>query len=347
MLGDTYDRVSYLTKRIVEDSWEDYTAFSLTVIALVTLIDEDAGEELYRLWKKDYDDYFTPDQFLDELRTFLRKHDLEHTPYDKFLPWVYRELRRDGALARGEISLDEMLDFLKDLPEWQAAAKVDLGRLTFDQAVQARDAWREADQAKRVVYAFPDGWRILKLTRRRELEDEGKCLKHCVGDGDYYKKVRAGEAVILSLRNPRNISEATLEWSPQTKHFIQIKGHANTKPDPTVRPYLVELIQRVFGGDVVGLLQAGVPGRELNLAGIDLADVDLSGLDLSGADLDYSDLRKADLRGTNLYGASHHFTDLNGAIFDRETILFNGMKWNPSKGSSPAGLGRYHARARY
>ena len=314
MLADTYDRVTYLTKRIAEDAPDDYTAFGHTVIALVWLLDEAAGAELYRQWEKDYDDYYTPDQLGDEVWKILRNNDLKHTPWDKFLPWVYRELRTSNH------DIHDVVELLQDLPEWQRATKADVGRLTFAQVALAMSIWRAADTVKRIAHRFANGWYVLRLWRRKELEDEGEQMDHCVGGLEWYQEVRAGTKAIYSLRDPDGAPHVTLEWDPRALKFVQMMMHGDAHPPSApYRDMLAEFVRAVPGKRpaehlVADLLLAGIPARDLDWRGVDARGWDLAGADLSGANLSGADLARANLLNAKLQDAQLRGTGLEGAI---------------------------------
>jgi hypothetical protein len=254
---------------------------------------------------------------------------LGHTPFDPLIPWAFQHLRRVGQ--RNENAGIELGTRLRansrELLAWYLATKPDLTKLDLGQALDAAEAWADA-QAAKVVYEFPDGWTMRRLMTKRELEVEGERMDHCVGGKEYCEKVRTGRSIIYSLRDPDDGPHATLEWSVIDKHFKQIFGPEDEPITDAVRPYVIEFITRVHGGAAADLITAGVdpkhflhPGAHLvgvDLVNLDLRDVDLTGVDLTGANLADADLRGVSLRNAvltdaNLYRTNLRNADLRGA----------------------------------
>ena len=139
-------------------------------------------------------------------------------------------------------------------------------------------------------------------------------LKHCVGG--YCAVVASGESEIFSLRDPANVPYITMEWSPETKQFVQIHGPENAEPTADVQPYLVEVIQQAFDGNAMGLILTGVSAKNVDLRGANLYGVNLRGADLSREDLTRANLADADLADALLVNADLRNATLINAALD-------------------------------
>ena len=80
-----------------------------------------------------------------------------------------------------------------------------------------------------VVYQFPDGWRIVKLSSS-DCTPEGEMMGHCVGG--YYRRVEEGTTQIYSLRDPKNKPHVTMEiMIPKTpKEEVKMLRSPNSSP---------------------------------------------------------------------------------------------------------------------
>lgn len=77
-----------------------------------------------------------------------------------------------------------------------------------------------------VIATWPDGSTLHRLVTRQQLQGEGDAMGHCVGG--YWRQVREGGHVILSLRNPDGDSVATLDMiSGHTRELHDLEGPEN------------------------------------------------------------------------------------------------------------------------
>lgn len=124
------------------------------------------------------------------------------------------------------------------LVDWIEQVHPDLSRLSFPQAYAASLAWHQSfgdpvrahspvpvQPQDEVLVTFPDGARILSLRAKRSLADEGESLQHCVGG--YWARVRAGETLLWSYRDPAGVPILTLELAPGSLEVRQVHGFAN------------------------------------------------------------------------------------------------------------------------
>jgi hypothetical protein len=279
-----------------------------------------------------------------------------HTPFDPLIPWAFTQLRkfaRDISSTRRGVRevlwaagpdidaystvrglTDAFLRSSPDLLAWYLAAKPDLTKLDLRDALNATVAWRDT-QAAKVVYAYPDGWTMRRLTTNRELAVEGDRMEHCVGGWEYCNKVYTGTSIIYSLRDPADEPYATLEWLVKEAWFKQIYGPGDQPITDDVRPYVLEFITRVHGGAPRDMIMAGVPPRDvlqsggryhqIDLSQADLAGAYLAGIDLTGAGLFEADLVGADLTDAILIGANLFGADLTDATLIRANLFDAGL----------------------
>lgn len=337
MLQDAAKRLAYTAKQVklVESAQGvggnfDYVWLGTVAFACLQAIGRhDMVEELEQVFRE----RATPPPVA-WLVDFMRP--VGHTPFDPLIPWAFQHLRRVGQINDGEALelANELRAASGGLLAWYLATKPDLTKLDLGQALDAAEAWADA-QAAKVVYEFPDGWTMRRLMTKRELEVEGKRMRHCVGGEAYCEKAQTGTSIIYSLRDPDDVPHATLEWLVADKHFSQIFGPDDEPITDDVRPYVIEFITRVHGGAVADLITAGVdpkgllhPGAHLvgvDLMNMDLRDVDLTGVDLTGANLADADLRDVSLRNAvltdaNLYRTNLRNADLRGATRIRASM---------------------------
>lgn len=204
----------------------------------------DAVSNLF-LWRPGGQPHPTPSTVMDYARNRLVVQ--KHTRYDRYLPWLARELSqvRDDVGARwwSSRAAEMMINQFRAVVDWAEAEHVDLNRYRWPQALQAADAWREgrvvgAMPQGDVVYEFKDKWTVQELKTAEQLEAEGDVMQHCVGGynpGDIGRLYR-----IFSLRDPKGRPHATMEWSPSALYVVQLRGKQNDEPAP-------DYMQRMVG----------------------------------------------------------------------------------------------------
>ena len=78
------------------------------------------------------------------------------------------------------------------------------------------------------VYEWPDGWHIVELRTRRDLNVEGRLLRNCI---EGYTPSRllhnGGNVQVFSLRTPRGRPVAAAQWNIDG-YFDDVKGFANS-----------------------------------------------------------------------------------------------------------------------
>jgi len=138
-------------------------------------------------------------------------------------------------------------DSLKEIEDWARATNEELSdRLSFNTAVSLSDEWHEQFkkqkvatgkfESKDVVFNCSDGYTIVKVTSKHDLDLEGAIMQHCVGS--YFEEVRGGRTEVLSLRDPNNRPHVTIEL--QNGVIEQVQGKQNTAPVQKYLKYLEE-----------------------------------------------------------------------------------------------------------
>lgn len=176
------------------------------------------------------------------------------TRYDKYLPWLARELARVDkkveSLAGGPVGARSravmanvrrsLIQRLRAITDWAEAERVDMSKVRGPDALDAALVWKEKRPTGPVpqgdvVYEFPDGWTVQELRTAEQLWHEGDVMQNCIGDldvGCYTEAhVRSGDLQIFSLRDPRGRPHAVLAWDPQDNRVIEFKGKQNDSAD--------------------------------------------------------------------------------------------------------------------
>ncbi len=142
---------------------------------------------------------------------------------DPVLAWIVREMIRERCEPpEHEPPLRDVLGqrHLQDLfLDWFEAVHPNLSPMTFQEAWAAQDAWhrqfattaafRSALSGGIPFAVWPDGARLVRLATKKQCEEEGLSMGHCVGG--YWSSVRESECVILSYRDPDGFPQATAE----------------------------------------------------------------------------------------------------------------------------------------
>lgn len=149
---------------------------------------------------------------------------------------VYSPQHALGIEAMDDFTLlrDQMIPQFGFIGYWADRARMDLGPLSFEEASDAARAWMAVEQSSAapsadphgvLIYAWPDGWVIRELKTKADLVDEGIRMGHCTKN---YKSFDGRR--LFSLRDPKNVPHATLEWFPQHGYVNQLRGRGNVLP---------------------------------------------------------------------------------------------------------------------
>jgi len=258
---------------------------------------------------------------------------------DSYIPWLASRLGEDY-----ESYFDNALRGFRSVCIWAKETKTDLNKLSLEEALEqskgyvpnaARKGKTDSD-ANPTVYTFADGHKVVQLKTDEALKREGDVMKHCVGD--YCDAVREGTSKIYSLRTPDNKPLVTIETQGGVGQvvFKQMFGHSNSDPSEQEKPYLIEFVEKKFGGNITGMILAGETDfqnadlsnavmsranlkgsnlKRVNLSGATLYRTDFTSANLSGANLENADIQRANFWKANLRGANLNGVSADGARF--------------------------------
>ncbi len=176
------------------------------------------------------------------------------TALDPFLPWIVRELvawAPSGDAEYGEKVTDlRSPDMLGEFLDWATDAHPDLNAMTYADAFAAIRAWhaqfaataafRSALAGGIPIRVFEDGSRIVRLATKRQCEEEGLSMGHCVGG--HWASVRDGKAVVLSYRDPRGVPCATIELT-RDGAIREFKGTKNRTVEAEAAARVLQLLR--------------------------------------------------------------------------------------------------------
>lgn len=209
---------------------------------------------LTREWKKGRIKHRAPEEAERHGETWMTKPALhvEH-PDGEVFPGSRRRLTPDN--------LDHWADFYRS----SHPIKREMGDIMQHDVHSFRDrvrAW-EKDMEERasqkaleggdVVHKTPDGWTVRNLTTPEELKAEGDAMGHCVGG--YHNDVESGRSIIHSLRDPKGVPHATVEFDPSRHKYdddAAQHGYTGYSDIPTVNTTPVP-----HGGEVVQIQGKG------------------------------------------------------------------------------------------
>jgi hypothetical protein len=149
---------------------------------------------------------------------------------------------------------------------------MDVNRMNFEEVQDWLYNYREENsqggyKTNDVVFELPNNWKIVRITDKDDLANEGELMGHCVGG--YCNVVYSGSSLIYSLRDPKNEPHVTIEiqgqqtggvkdidgqrWNadgyapPLTRtedawEIVQIQGKSNRDPIPEYQ----EMIRQWF-----------------------------------------------------------------------------------------------------
>lgn len=235
-----------------------------------------------------------------------------------------------------------------------------------DYAASGEDA--EATQGK-ILYRFKDGWTAQELRDPEALEEEGEIMQHCVGG--YCEPVRTFQSFIISIRDKKGAPHITLEYYLPPRQFgrhlstldqreqnairmkmeregigaligtpmirigfvAQVFGKQNDPPVEKYRPYVWELLTKLFDSDPMGMVLSYAPPSEYSFRGRRIDGYEFSGLYpdniFEGINFDGihmvqvvfgANLRASSFADAILEGVRFDKSRLDGAVFDRAEI---------------------------
>jgi hypothetical protein len=250
------------------------------------------------------------------------------------------------------------------IARWAKDSRADLMKTTLAEALE-KSAGHEVEETEvpqgEVFYTFANGWTAQSLVGQEQLEAEGDVMQHCVGG--YCDEVKYGRSVIISLRDPAGNPHVTLEWKPPGMErvamtfakmarqaqeqgpmsvaaqklrqgvFAQIFGKQNEPPAEKYRPYVWELIKKVFDGEPVGMVLSYAPKDSYSFRGRTISDMIFGDqfedifedIDFSGATFGEVQFLSLNLSGAKFVGCKivrckFESCSLGGAKFDNAVI---------------------------
>jgi hypothetical protein len=190
-------------------------------------------------------EYFAvvPDGFKGKVK--LESEDADDYLEVKVLPrseakeWAQKKL--DGldeprilVLMNAETS-GEHKDMLLHIADWILSgdkvptSKEQITKVTVEAAVDHAEEWVARMNAKqeseqdmrevRVLYTFDDGYKLVQLVTENSFIREGKLLRHCIGNGNYYTTYKRNpKSIFLSLRDTDNFPCVSVQTSLASHH---------------------------------------------------------------------------------------------------------------------------------
>jgi hypothetical protein len=152
-----------------------------------------------------------------ELPQFQTRHQA-----DPLFPWMATQLAK---LLKIDDKYDSYYSWRRSLThrgnllaQWYDAERPDLGKYNLFDAYEQAERWQKQKDIEtpptqgEVVTKLANGWTAQKLTTRKQLEEEGERMVHCVGG--YHRAVADGSSIIYSLRDPEGHPHVTIEVKP-------------------------------------------------------------------------------------------------------------------------------------
>lgn len=167
---------------------------------------------------------------------------------DGLIPWFTKELDRLQRLAKDPNApeygyvytnvyqrLRQTFGEDKTLVEWFEKKRPNLSQLDANELMDAVEEYEE-DREPEVVYKFKDGWKIVKLATRRQIQDVGEELRNCLRKGSSYtdsycQQAEKGTSEFFALRDPRDHDLVSIQWSPGRKEPEQVYAADNEEPE--------------------------------------------------------------------------------------------------------------------
>lgn len=229
----------------------------------------------------------------------------------------------------------------------------------------AQHAGAAGEQGK-ILYRFKDGWTAQELRDPEALEEEGEIMQHCVGG--YCEDVRTFKSFIVSIRDKKGAPHITIEYYLPPRQFgrhlstldqreqnairakmerdgiaaligtpmlkigfiTQVFGKQNDPPVEKYRPYVWELLTKLFDSDPMGMVLSYAPASEYTFRGRQISGYEFysdgifEGISFDGVhmiDVVFSSsLSNSSFVEAKLESVKFSQADLSGVVFDRAAI---------------------------
>jgi len=209
-------------------------------------------------------------KYTEEMRNASEDDEMSLDEYYKTLDDDYKSIvRLLGKVNRPQInikklSFDEAMDLVgkyRYIEAWLDAPEVDiqavrgegfLKNVSWDDALAMAEEWHSSLEAggevedlisddDEIIHTFDNGFKWV-LTKARFCLKSKKSMGHCA---------KASNPNMWLIRLIKGNSEyVTVDWDPEKKFSIQIKGKGNRKPIEKLHPYIVWLIQNKSWGGI-------------------------------------------------------------------------------------------------
>lgn len=179
-------------------------------------------------------------------------------PANLLVPWL--DANHEEV---ADLNYSDARDIVREVADWlRTDPTAKLGtRSMRDARAAARAYFAHASHHQRgvrpgtVLYVWPDGARIERLTTSTQLDEEGEAMSSCVGAAWQWDLVHAGAKIILSLRDATGQPRATIslvstadedDEMPDSGWMVEeVQGHHNDPVplphDRKVRAFLMDL----------------------------------------------------------------------------------------------------------
>ncbi len=153
----------------------------------------------------------------------------------KYDVWIANQIKKD-------LNLTNQLGQIQLVIDWAKNTRADIFKFSMKEAMEAQEQWHTLNFKKieiktleipnldhnRVVFRCSDQQHFLYLLSDKDLDYEGKTMKHCVGS--YKNQVKNQNIFIVSLRDLKNEPHVTIEINTNSRETVQIRGKANGNP---------------------------------------------------------------------------------------------------------------------
>lgn len=165
----------------------------------------------------------------DDNKNNKRKH--------KYDVWIAKEVKKNPLLINKIPEIRLIID-------WVLSNKINIFEYSFDLALEKQKEWHvhmfakhnleeisipEIEQS-RIVFRCSNSNYFIYLLSEKELNYEGKCMGHCIGQDFYRKKIKNKQSLILSLRDIKNQPHVTIEIDVKRGEVLQQYSKGNTVP---------------------------------------------------------------------------------------------------------------------
>jgi hypothetical protein len=173
---------------------------------------------------------------------------------NKYDIWIAKEYKKDPTILSNLRDIQFVID-------WVKSERPNIMKLSFQEAFEESEKWHSTlvfdENAKnntdledeKILYRCNDGKHFFLLLTPDDLDNEGNIMRNCVGS--YKGKITNGQSMIVSLRDDKNISHVTIEIDSRTGMTIQVRGKANTEPQPKYQKLITEFAIFASGYDAV------------------------------------------------------------------------------------------------